>query len=203
MGWASLLLAPLVVVGAVIVLRGSRAARGAGLALVAVLVGLWAVMQSSALDERFFVWLVPGVGYLVAVAVTRLRRPGYVLAAGSAALALASVVPGYTSDPTGYRQAAAVLRAVDGAGDRGCVVGVGVRPMLAYLDSPADFTVVTDPVGLDQCDTVVVATWWPTTAAWFAADRQVIDAAERLFPHRLVLEADDPALVLSRRPLSL
>jgi len=203
-GWASLLLAPLVVVGAVIVLRASRAALGAAVALVAVLVGLWAVMQSSALDERFLVWLVPGGAYLVAVAVSvaRLRRLGYLLAAGSAGLALATVVPGYTSEPTAYRQAAAVLRSVDAAGDRGCVVGVGVRPMLGYLDSPADFATVTDAAGLDQCDTVVVATWWPTTAAWFAADRLVIDAAERRFPHRLVLEAADPALVLSRRPVT-
>jgi hypothetical protein len=187
-------------VGGLAVLRGSRGPRGAAVALVLVLVGLWAVMQSSALDERFFVWLVPAVAYLAAVAVGRVRV-GYVLVAASTALALTASLPGYTRDLTGYRQAAGVLRQVGAAGERGCVVGVGVPPMLGYLDTPRDFAVITDPSELDGCDVVVVAAWWPTKAAWFAADRRVIDAAERHFPHRLVLEATDPALVLSARPL--
>lgn len=200
-GWASLALAPLVVWGALALLRTSPAARGAALGLLAVLVGLWAVMQSSALDERFFVWLVPGVAYLAAVAVARIGA-GSLLAAGSAALALTTLAPGYTRDPTAYRQAAALLRQVGAAGERGCVVGVGVAPMLAYLDTPRDFAAVTDPAQLGRCDVVVVAAWWPTTAAWFARDRQVIDAAERRFPSRQVLTPGDPALVLSDRPLS-
>jgi hypothetical protein len=117
---------------------------------------------------------------------------------------VAVVVPRYTADPTSYRAAAAVLRAVDAAGERGCVAGsTGVQPMLAYLDPPADFTPVTDPAALDQCDVLVVATWWPTSASWFSQDRRVIDAAEARFPYRLVLESGDPALVLSRRPLPL
>jgi hypothetical protein len=201
-GWASLLLAPLVVVGASAVLRGSKAARGAAVGLVVVLVGLWAVMQSSALDQRFFVWLVPGVAYLVAVAVGRLRV-GYVVAAASVVVALTVLAPGYTRDATGYRQAAAVLRHVGGAGGRGCVVGVGVPPMVGYLDTPREFAVVTEPSELDRCDVVVVAAHWSTTATWFAADRRVIDAAEGRFPYRLVLPADDPALVLSDRPFAV
>ena len=117
-------------------------------------------------------------------------------------LALTTVLPGFTSDPTAYRQAAALLRQVDATGDRGCVIGIGAVPMLGYLDTPGDFEVVADPTDLDRCDVVVVATWWPTTAAWFAADRLMIEAAERRFPHRLVLPAGDPALVLSNRPLA-
>ncbi len=201
-GWASVALAPLVVVGAVVVLRGSRATRGAALGLAVVLVGLWAGLQSAALEDRFFVWLVPGVAYLVGVAVSRIPA-GAVAAAGSAVLALTSVVPGYTQEPTGYRAAAAVVRSVDAAGGRACIVGsTGLAPMLAYLDPSRDFTPVTDPSRLDGCDVVVVAAWWPTSAAWFSQDRAVIDAAETRFAYRTVLPASDPTLVLSTRPLT-
>ena len=200
-GWVSLALAPLVLVGAVAVLRGGRGARGAALSLGMVLLVPWALLQSSALEDRFFVWLVPGVAYLVGVAVGRIRA-GALLVAGSAIVAVTMVVPRYTADPTGYRAAAAVLRSVDAAGERGCVVGsTGVPPMLAYLDQPRDFTVVTDPSGLDGCDVLVVAVWWPTTAYWYSQDRRVIDAAEGRFAYRLVIGPGDPALVLSNRPL--
>jgi hypothetical protein len=205
-GWASLALAPLVGVGAWVVLRGSRGARGAAVALAVVLVLLWAGLRSAALEDRFFVWLVPGAAYLVGVAVARVRvRAGALLAAGSVVLAAASAVsvaPGYTADPTGYRAAAAVLLAVRAAGETGCVAGsTGVQPMLAYLDPGVDFTAVTDPAGLDRCDVLVVATWWPTTADWFAQDRRVIDAAEARYSHRLVIGPGDRALVLSDGPL--
>jgi uncharacterized membrane protein len=203
-GWASLALAPLVVVGGWVVLRGSRGARGAAVALAVVLLVLWAGLRSAALEDRFFVWLVPGAAYLVGVAVARIRA-GALLAAAAAALAAAatiSVAPGYTADPTGYRAAAAVLRSVAAAGQTGCVAGsTGVQPMLAYLDPGVDFTAVTDPAGLDGCDVLVVATWWPTTADWFAQDRRVIDAAEARYPYRLVIGPGDRALVLSNGPL--
>lgn len=199
-GWASAVIAPLVVVGAVVVLRG-RGARGAAIALAAVLVSLWVGMQSSALTDRFFVWLVPGVAYLVAVAVGRIPA-GAVLGAAWTVLALVLVIPAYTAEPTNYRLSAALLRRVDASGGRGCVVGVGVSPMLAYLDAPRQFAVVADPAELDGCDVVLVATWWHTTKPWFAADNRVVDAAERRFPHRTVLRVGDPALVFSVRPLS-
>lgn len=160
-GWASVVVAPLAVLGAVLALR-SPPARGAVLGLVAAVVLLWAVLQSAALSERFFVWLVPGVGYLVAAAVARVPAAS-VLGAGGAALALTGVLPDYTSEPTGYRQAAALVRRVDRSGGRSCVVGVGVGvpPMLGYLDARRQFEVVTDPGQLDRYDVVVVASWWP------------------------------------------
>ena len=203
-GWASLALAPLVVVGAWVVLRGSRGARGAAIALAVVLLVLWAGLRSAALEDRFFVWLVPG---------RRLpggRGRGPDPGAGRSwprprppwpRPPRSRVAPGYTADPTGYRAAAA--RAAGGRRRRraGCVVGsTGVQPMLAYLDQGVDFTAVTDPSGLDGCDVLVVATWWPTTAEWFAQDRRVIDAAEGRFAHRLVIGPGDRALVLSPVP---
>jgi hypothetical protein len=200
-GWASLVAAPLVAAGAVLLLRRSRAARGATVALAAVLVLLWAGLQSSALTERFFVWLVPGAAYLAAVAVGRFRGPAALAAAASAGLALSVAAAGATMDPTAYRQAAAVVQRADAAGLRSCIVDIGVPPMLAYLDNPRDFAAVTDPAELDQCDVVVVAAWWPTTADWFSRDRAVIAAAEARYPYRRVLGPGDPALVLSTRPV--
>lgn len=199
-GWASVAAAPLVVAGAILLLRRSRPSRGAGCALLGVLAILWAGLQSSALTPRFFVWLVPGAAYLAAVAVARVRV-GILLAAISAVLAWMVIVPGFTDDPTAYRQAAALIRQVNASGSRSCVPNIGVPPMLAYLDSPTDFAVVTDPSQLDQCDVLVVAAWWPTTAGWYARDQLVIAEAERRFEHRRVLRFGDPTLVLSSRPL--
>ena len=199
-GWACAVLGPLVLAGAVITLR-SRAARGAAIALGAVLLGLWAVMQSSALTERFFVWLVPGVGYLAAVAVARVRAAA-VLVAVWVVLALVALLPGYTADLSGYRPAAAVVRAVNASGGRSCVVGVGVPMMHAYLDVPGEFAPVTRPEELDGCDLVVVAAWWPESrASWFAPDQAVLKAATARFPHQRVLGVREPALALSNRPL--
>ena len=197
-GWAAVVLAPLVVVGTVATLRTSRGARVAGVAVGAVLVVLWAGLQSSALEARFFVWLVPAAAYFAGVAVSRVRL-GLVSAAAFVVLAVVAVAPGWTREPTGYRQAAALVRQTNAKGGRSCVVDVGVLPMRAYLDTPSEFAPVTDPAQLDRCDLVVVAAWWPSTAAWFDADNAIIAAAERRFSRRLVLAADDPALVLFGR----
>ena len=198
-GWATVLLLPLVAAGAVLVLR-RRPARGAAVALLAVLGVLWAVLQSSALTERFFVWLVPGAAYLAAVAVARIPFAALAVVPWAAA-AVAPLLPVYADDGTAYRVAAQVIRTANAAGARSCVVAVGVPPMLAYLDSPRDFAAVHDPSQLGRCDVVVVAAWWQTQEPWFAADNRVIAAAERTFPHRTVLRHGDPALVLSKRPL--
>ncbi|MDQ3977968.1 MAG: hypothetical protein M3314_00225, partial [Actinomycetota bacterium] len=199
---AWLLLAPLAAVGAAVTLRRSPAAGGGGLTLAVVLVGLWAVLQSSALGERFFVWLVPAAAYMIAVAVRRFPT-GAVVAGVGVVLAVVGMVPGYTRETTSYRQAAELIRRASADGATSCVVGVGVPPMLAYLDAPADFSPVTRPEELAGCEVVVVAAWWAdSTAAWFAADKAVIAAAEDRYPHRLVLPAEDPGLVLSARPVS-
>jgi hypothetical protein len=200
-GRAALAVAPLVIAGAVLLLRRSRAARGAALALGAVLLVQWAGLQSSALTARFFVWLVPGAAYLAAVAVGRVR-PVAVLTAASAALAVAAVAPGFTEDPTAYRQAAALIAEANAAGARSCVVNIGVPPMLAYLDSPADFTPVTEPAQLDGCEVLLVTAWWPSESDWYARDRAVIAEAERRFTHRVVVGNADPTLVLSNRAIT-
>ncbi|HEX2192577.1 MAG TPA: glycosyltransferase family 39 protein [Acidimicrobiales bacterium] len=198
--WGTVVVLPLVVAGAVLMLR-RRPARGAALALVAVLGVLWAVLQSSALTERFFVWLVPGAAYLAAVAVARIPVTALAVAPWTAVVVVTSLLPRYTDDPTAYRVAARVIRVANAEGARSCVVAVGVPPMLAYLDPPGDFARVDEPSQLDRCDVVVVAAWWATRDPWFEPDNRVIAAAERTFPHRTVLRHGDPTLVLSNRPL--
>ncbi|HYX44019.1 MAG TPA: glycosyltransferase family 39 protein [Acidimicrobiales bacterium] len=198
-GWATVVVLPLVAAGAMAVLR-RRPARGAAAALLAVLVTLWAVLQSSALTERFFVWLVPGAAYLAAVGIARIPVAALGVAPWVAMVAV-PIFPRYTDDPTAYRVAARVIRAANASGARSCVVNVGVSPMLAYLSSPEDFTAVDDPSQLGRCDVVVVAAWWRTQEPWFAADNRVIAAAERTFPRQTVLRHGDPALVLSNHSL--
>lgn len=196
-GWASVAAAPLVLAGAFLLLRRSPGGRGAAAALAAVLLFLWAVSQSSALTERFFVWLVPGAAYLAAVAVGRWRAAA--LVGGLSAVLAASVAAAtWTEEPTGYRQAAALIREAGAAGQRSCVVNIGVPPMLAYLDAGPDFAAVTHPDQLDSCDVVVVAAWWPSDRAWFAPDMRVIAEAEARYPHRQIIPAADRVLVLTR-----
>ncbi len=191
---------PLVVVGAILLLRRSRASRGAAAALIGVLLLQWAGLQTSALTARFYVWLVPAAAYLAAVAVARFRA-GAVLGGIAVALALAVVVPGFTDSPTAYPEAAALIRQANATGARSCVIDIGVAPMLAYLDSPGDFATITDPTGFDRCDVVVVAAWWAEPADWYARDRLLLAQAEQRFDHRLVLPYGDPILVLSNRVL--
>jgi hypothetical protein len=147
------------------------------------------------------VWLVPGAAHLAAVAVARIP-PVALAVAPWTVLAVSPILATSTDDPTAYRVAADVIRTANASGARSCVVAVGVPPMLAYLDSPEDFVRLDDPSQLGRCDVVVVATWWPTDEPWFAADKRVIEAAERTFPHRTVLRHGDPTLVLSNRPLA-
>jgi len=199
-GWAAVVAIPLIVVGAWLVLRHSRGSRGAVVGLAAAMVVLWVGLQSSALTDRFFVWMVPGAAYLAAVAVGRIPVAA-ALGALSVAFAATVAASGATTDPTAYRQAAALIEKVNATGARSCVVNVGVPPMLAYLDSPGDFATVTEPGQLDACDVVVVAAWWPTMADWYETDRMVIAEAERRFAYRSVLRHGDPALVLSNRPV--
>ena len=198
--WAVALLAPVVVVG-VLAASHNRSAVVAVAAFSALFLLVWAVVQSGALTARFFIFVVPAVGVLVAFAVHRMRALA-VLATASAVVAFMSIAGTYRHDPTSYRQAASLIRSVHAAGRRSCVVDVGVSAMSAYVDDGRDFAVVTEPDQLDACDVVVVASWWHTDADWFRRDNEVIAEAERRFANRAVLDSDDPALVLSNVPLS-
>ena len=199
-GWASVVLAPLVVVGAVVVLRGSRAtgARpsawpwcwwgcGPGCSRPPWRTGSSCGWCRASPTWWAWPWAGPGRGGGRRRVGRARRHP---------------VIPGYTQEPTGYRAAAAVVRSVDAAGGRACIVGsTGLAPMLAYLDPPR-LHPGHRPVRprrvrrggrgrlvADECPMVLPGP-------------PVIDAAETRFAYRTVLPASDPALVLSHRPLT-
>lgn len=199
-GWAAVVVAPVVVVGASFAVRRRSAFAGVAAGVV-VFAAMWLLYRSAALTPRYFVFLVPLAALFAALAIARTRLLTLAVVV-SLALAAVSAARSYTDDPTAYRQAAQLVRSVDDAGGRSCVVDVGVRPMQAYLDEPTDFTAVVQAEQLDVCDVLVVAAWWNTNAAWYEQDNDVIAAAQLRYGHRLVLRSRDPALVFSREPFS-
>jgi hypothetical protein len=199
-GWAAVVLAPVVALGALAFVH-MRSARVAVATFLVTFVLVWAVGRSSGLGPRFFIFLLPAIGVLTAAAVRRIPRLAF-LGAASAVIAAVSIVGTYRDDPTSYREAANIIRSINAAGGHSCVVDAGVPPMTAYVDERRDFTAITEPSQLGACDVVVVAAWWQSNARWYQQDNVIVADAERRFANRLILESADPALVLSKLPLS-
>src|SRR6266566_4755268 len=71
----------------------------AAIAVVAAVVAvLWLVLQPAYLYPRFFIFLIPGVAYLIAAAVERWKVLAPIVLAGAVAAVVAQA-PGYTDDP--------------------------------------------------------------------------------------------------------
>ena len=151
-----------------------------------VVVVLWAAVRPAFLYPRFFIFLVPALGYVVASAVKRWWVLAPVVAVGAAA-AIAGQAPDYTRDPLALPQAAAAVHEIARSGGRACVVHSDEQILSAYT---RDFTVVTVPGQLDGCDAVVVVSW--------GVDLALRDEAARRFPRLTTLPAYYPAVVLRR-----
>jgi len=159
----------------------------ASIAVVAFVVAiLWLVLEPAYLYPRFFIFLIPGVAYLMAAAIERWKVLGPVVAAGAIA-AIAAQVPGYTQDPLALPQAAAAVERAHAAGQRACVIHADEQVLAAYT---TDFTVVSTPDQLSACDVVVVVSW--------NVDLPLRDLAAQKFPHGTLLPASYPAVVLER-----
>jgi hypothetical protein len=159
----------------------------ASLAVLAVVVAvLWLVLQPAYLYPRFFIFVIPGIAYLMAAAIARWMVLAPVVALGAAA-AIASQVPGYTQDPLALPQAAAVIERAEASGSRACVIHADEQVLAAYTTR---FTVVTTAEQLRDCDLVVVVSW--------NVDLGVREEAAQQFPRRTQLPADYPAVVLER-----
>lgn len=159
----------------------------ASLAVLSVVVAvLWLVLQPAYLYPRFFMFLIPGVAYLMAAAIARWKVLAPVVALGAAA-AIASQVPGYTQDPLALPQAATAIERAEAAGSRPCVIHADEQVLAAYTTR---FTVVTTADQLRDCDLVVVVSW--------NVDLGLRDLAARQFPRRTLLPAGYPAVVLER-----
>ena len=160
----------------------------ASLALVAAAAAaLWLVVQPFYLYPRFFLFVVPGVAYLVAAAVKRWKVLAPVVALGAVAAAFTQV-PNYTADPLALRQAAQVVSNGDRAGQRICLIHSDEQVLGAYVAS--GFSVVSSAGQLQACDVVVVVSW--------AIDIPLRDEAAREFPRARQIPAVYPTVVLER-----
>ena len=159
----------------------------ASLAVIAAAVlVLWLGLKPAFLYPRFFIFLVPASAFLMAAAMKRwgVVAPVVLLAAVVAAV---SQAPGYTQDPLALPQAAATVERIHASGQRACVIHSDEQVLSAYT---SDFTVVTRPEQLADCDAVVVVSW--------GVDLALRDEAAREFPRLTTLPAYYPTVVLER-----
>ena len=154
--------------------------------LAAAVLVLWLGIRPAFLYPRFFIFLVPACGYLMATAIARwwVLAPVVVLGVAAAAVSQAS---GYTEDPLALPAAAAAVDRIHAAGGRACVIHSDEQVLSAYT---TNFTVVTRPEQLSDCDAVVVVSW--------GVDIPLRDEAAREFPRLTALPAYYPAVVLER-----
>jgi hypothetical protein len=159
----------------------------AAVAVVAVVVALlWLVLQPAYLYPRFFIFLIPGVAYLMAAAIKRWWVLAPVVVAG-AIVAIAAQVPGYTEDPLALPQAANAVELARAAGGNPCVIHSDESVLDAYTTA---FTVVTTADQLNGCSEVVIVSW--------NVDPTLRDLAVQEFPRLIVLPAYYHAVVLGR-----
>jgi hypothetical protein len=160
----------------------------AAIAVVAVVVGvLWLVLQPAYLFPRFFMFLIPGVAFLVAAAVQRWWKVLAPIVTAGAVAAVVAQVPGYTQDPLALPQAAGAVQQARAGGGEACVLHADEQVLAAYT---TDFRVVTTADELNGCTEVVVVSW--------NVDLALRDLAAQEFPHGTALPASYPAVVLKR-----
>jgi hypothetical protein len=159
----------------------------AGLAVVALVVAtLWLGLQPAYLFPRFFIFLVPACAVLMAAAIARWKVLAPVVAVGALAAAIGQV-PGYVEDPLALPQAAAAVERIHADGHRACVIHIDEQVLAAYT---RDFSVVSTPEQLADCDAVVVVSW--------NVDLPLRDLAAAQFPRATALQAYYPGVVLER-----
>jgi hypothetical protein len=154
--------------------------------LAAVVAVLWLGLRPAFLYPRFFVFVVPGLAFVMAAAIQRWKVLAPVVVAGAIIAAIAQA-PGYAGDPLALHQAAAAIDQVHASGGRACVLHADEQVVAAYTDQ---FSVVTSPDQLSACDAVVVVSW--------NVDIAIRDLAARQFPRARLLPANYPAVVLER-----
>ena len=154
--------------------------------VVAVVLVLWLVVQPAFLYPRFFIFLVPAIGYLMAAAVARWWVLAPVVVLGAAA-AVVGQSTDYLKDPLALPQAAAAVEQVRAAGGTPCVIHSDEQILAAYT---TDYRVVSRADELAGCDAVVVVSW--------GVDLELRDEAAREFPRLRTLDAYYPTVVLER-----
>jgi hypothetical protein len=154
--------------------------------VAAVVLVLWLGVQPAFLYPRFFVFLVPALGYVIGSAIQRWWVLGPVVLVGAVAAAIGQA-PTYVEDPLALRQAAAAIERIHASGGRPCVIHSDEQILSGYT---TEFTVVTSSNQLSTCDAVVMVSW--------GVDLGLRDQAAEEFPRLTRLEAYYPAVVLER-----
>jgi hypothetical protein len=154
--------------------------------IVVVVAILWLGLKPAYLFPRFFIFLVPGLAFLMAAAIARWKVLAPVVLVGAVAAGLGQAT-GYTNDPLALPQAAAFVDRLHAAGQTACVIHADEQVLAAYT---TNFKVVSTPFQLSACDAVVVVSW--------NVDLVLRDQAAQQFPRRTILQADYPAIVLER-----
>lgn len=159
------------------------AAIGVVMTVVAV---LWLILQPAYLYPRFFIFLIPGIAYVMAAAIQRWKVLAPIVLVGAVAAVVAQV-PGYTQDPLALPRAAAAVENARAVGSTVCLIHSDEQVLAAYT---TNFTVVTTAGELAGCDEVVVVSW--------NVDLALRDLAAQQYPRRTLLPAGYPAVVLGR-----
>ena len=159
----------------------------AAVGVVALVVAmLWLVLQPAYLYPRFFIFLIPGVAYLMAAAIKRWWVLAPVVLAG-AIVAITAQAPGYTEDPLALPQAAKAVEQARAGGGNPCVIHSDESILAAYTTA---FLVVTTADELNRCSEVVIVSW--------NVDPTLRDLAKQEFPRPTLLPAYYPTVVLGR-----
>ena len=154
--------------------------------IVVVVAILWLGLKPAYLYPRFFIFLVPGIAFLMAAAIARWKVLAPIVLVGAVA-SMISQASGYTQDPLALRQAAAFVDRTHAAGQTACVIHADEQVLAAYT---SNFKVVSTADQLSGCNVVVVVSW--------NVDLALRDQAAQEFPRRTVLPAYYPAVVLER-----
>ncbi|MEA2682817.1 MAG: hypothetical protein QOK05_1145 [Chloroflexota bacterium] len=155
-------------------------------ALAALVSVLWLLVQPMWLYPRFFLFILPGAMYMVAVALKRwpLLAPLVLLGAAMSALGQA---PGYGSEPMSLPAAARIIDASRATGGNPCVLEGDQLEILAYTDK---YSIAGRVEDLPGCDLVVIVAW--------SADPVLEQAAFSGFPKHTVLAGQTTGLLLAR-----
>jgi hypothetical protein len=186
--WSALVLGLVVAVGAYR-LRSWLVLILVAMSILVPLAFVWIVVQPADLFSRFLVWLVPGVGLLVAVAVA--WRPAFAALVLAACIFswLSATAPTYTSDFIANRAAASVIDATAAKGQTACAAGFSSETLPIYT---RHFLSLSSTAQLSQCDLVIVLEPdEPSHRAW-------LQAASEQFPLHRELPAQTPGVLLTR-----
>jgi hypothetical protein len=142
-------------------------------------------------EPRFFIWLVPAVGYLAAAAIS--RWPWLL-----AALVVVVVGQGWRLAPDlarselANRDAAAVIETATGAGATACAFGLSAHALSPYTRQARE---IESPGHVQGCD-LVVQVFGPPPAEGGPP------GAPAPYPHTEILPARFDGVIWSRAPLS-